>query len=207
MKNIVQRLVTRIKKESFLFFLSLNHGEFISSKDNRYVNILEQQFLYDRQTLNKIIEKLDNRESMVEVGSLIGFSTSLFAQYFNNVYSIDPYISGYDDSDRNSDTFRLKLAKFLFQMRFIDCPKVKQYNLKSSEASTKFSDESLDFIYLDAGHNFEAVDEDIKCWKNKLKKGRYMGGDDWNWQGVQKAVKNNFAEFEVIENRWLAKIE
>ncbi|HHP7232270.1 MAG TPA: class I SAM-dependent methyltransferase [Xenococcaceae cyanobacterium] len=207
MNSITKRLIRRTKKELFLGFLSLNKGDFISAKNDRYINVLEQQFLYDRANLKKLLEKIETQGIMVEVGSLIGFSTSLFAQYFDQVYSIDPYISGYDDSDRNSDTFRLKLAKFLFQIRFVDSPKVTQYHLKSAEACLKFGNESLDFIYLDAGHTFEAVDRDIKCWRKKLKKGKYMAGDDWNWEGVKKAVKDNFSEFEILNNQWLAKIQ
>lgn len=206
MNSLLQRIKSKIKKELFLRFLSLNKGNFISSKDDKCINILEQQFRYDRQSLKPLIDKIENRGTMVEVGSLIGFSTSLFAQYFEKIYSIDPYISGYDDGDRNSDNFRLRLAEFLFHLRFIDSPNVIQYNLKSSDACSKFEDESLDFIYLDAGHNFDAVDRDIKCWKKKLKKGSYMGGDDWNWQGVRDAVKNNFSEVEIINQRWLTKV-
>lgn len=206
MTSLLERIKRKIDKKLYLSFLSLNKGSFISFKDEQHINILGEQFGYNRQNLKSLIDKIENKKTMVEVGSLIGFSTSLFAQHFEKVYSVDPYIPGYDDGDRNSDNFRLKLAEFLFQLRFIDSPNVTQYKLTSSDACSKFEDNSLDFVYLDAGHNFKAVDEDIKCWKKKLKKGSYMGGDDWNWEGVRNAVKNNFSEFEIINQRWLAKI-
>ena len=50
------------------------------------------------------------RHSMVEVGSLAGFSTRVFASHFQAVHSVDPYEPGYDAQDMNSKLERLALA-------------------------------------------------------------------------------------------------
>ena len=144
---------------------------------------------------------------MVEVGSLIGFSTKIFARHFEKVFSVDPYIPGYDSHDLNSDKRRLSLARDFFIIRFIDEPNVTQYNEKSPEVCSRFEEECLDFVYLDGSHTFEDVDLDIKSWKPKIKRGGYIGGDDFEIKGVKKAVEKNFIDYEVIVGRWIAKID
>ena len=70
-----------------------------------------------------------------------------------------------------------------------------------------FEEECLDFVYLDGSHTFEDVDLDIKSWKPKIKRGGYIGGDDFEIEGVKKAVEKNFIDYEVIVGRWIAKID
>lgn len=49
----------------------------------------------------------------------------------------------------------------------------------SKVASTLFQDESLDFIYIDANHKYDAVKEDLELWYPKLKKGGVFSGHDY----------------------------
>ncbi len=50
-------------------------------------------------------------------------------------------------------------------------------------------DMQADIIYIDAGHEYEAVLMDIKLYWKLLKNGGVMIFDDWRWPGVQKAIK------------------
>ena len=67
---------------------------------------------------------------------------------------------------------------------------------KSPEASSHFTDESLDFIYIDASHSYQAVKDDLIAWWPKLKSGGLFAGDDYTFvinpgegeYGVVKAV-------------------
>jgi len=49
----------------------------------------------------------------------------------------------------------------------------------SSEASREFADGSVEFVYLDAQHHYEAVRDDIRAWYPKLKAGGVLGGHDY----------------------------
>jgi hypothetical protein len=49
----------------------------------------------------------------------------------------------------------------------------------SIAAAGKFADESLDFIYLDADHSYEAVKADLEAWYPKLRPGGLFAGDDY----------------------------
>jgi len=50
-------------------------------------------------------------------------------------------------------------------------------------------DMKVDIIYIDAGHEYEAVLMDIKLYWELLKTGGVMIFDDWKWPGVQRAIK------------------
>jgi len=68
----------------------------------------------------------------------------------------------------------------------------KPLRMPSVEAAKTFEDNSLDFIYIDAGHEYEDVKADIEVWLPKLKKGGVIAGDDFNGRGVSRAVNEQF---------------
>jgi hypothetical protein len=62
---------------------------------------------------------------------------------------------------------------------------------KSSEDAVKdYKDESLDFVFIDAGHEYEDVIKDINYWLPKVKKGGILAGHDYSQDspGVMRAV-------------------
>lgn len=67
-------------------------------------------------------------------------------------------------------------------------------------ASTKFEDESLDMVFIDAGHEYEHVKNDIRAWYPKVKSGGIIAGHDYNtaWPGVIKAVNEFFSNQSVL---------
>lgn len=50
---------------------------------------------------------------------------------------------------------------------------------KSVVASSVFEDESLDFVYIDGNHKYEAVKDDLYSWYPKVKKGGVFAGHDY----------------------------
>lgn len=67
----------------------------------------------------------------------------------------------------------------------------------SAKAADLFEDNSVDFIWVDAGHEYDEALADIAAWWPKLKAGGVMGGDDYPMPGVNKAVKQFFRSHEV----------
>lgn len=75
--------------------------------------------------------------------------------------------------------------------------KVRILQGDSVAMAAEVKDGSLDFVYLDANHAYEAVLADLKAWLPKIKKGGIMAGHDYNHlYGVEKAV-NEFAGVHV----------
>jgi len=63
----------------------------INSLNSEFITILEHKFHHNRETLFPIIEKVSERNLMIEIGSLCGFSTRFFSRFFKKVISFDPY--------------------------------------------------------------------------------------------------------------------
>ncbi len=62
---------------------------------------------------------------------------------------------------------------------------------ESVAASHEFADASLDLVFIDADHSYEAVKADIAAWGPKVKPGGVLGGHDYRTDkdyGVIQAV-------------------
>lgn len=72
----------------------------------------------------------------------------------------------------------------------------------SVDASIDIPNESLDFVYIDGGHQFDYVMTDIILWGQKIKKGGILSGHDYYKfidAGVVRAVDNYAAVHGVKE--------
>ena len=61
----------------------------------------------------------------------------------------------------------------------------------SVAASRLFADASIDWVHLDARHDYASVQTDIQAWLPKIKRGGWLSGDDYDeikWPEVVKAV-------------------
>jgi hypothetical protein len=81
----------------------------------------------------------------------------------------------------------------------------------SISASRLFGDASLDWVHLDARHDYESVKADIEAWLPKIKKGGWLSGDDYDeekWPDVVKAVGELLPGAESWSNqqwRWVVE--
>lgn len=58
----------------------------------------------------------------------------------------------------------------------------------SWEMADKVEDESLDFVFIDADHEYESVKKDIRAWVPKLKPTGILNGHDTHFPEVVKAI-------------------
>jgi len=74
----------------------------------------------------------------------------------------------------------------------------------STVAASWYKDSSLDFIFIDANHEYPAVRDDLNSWFPKLKKGGHIAGHDWDSVTVSAAVKDFFVNKQILigENCW-----
>jgi len=73
----------------------------------------------------------------------------------------------------------------------------------SLDAAENFKDESLDFVFIDAMHDYTNCFNDIKAWTPKVRKGGFVMGHDWNhpdFPGVTRAVKENFPNMTIMSS-------
>lgn len=57
-----------------------------------------------------------------------------------------------------------------------NCELIKKYSM---DAVKDFADESLDFVYIDANHQYGYVRDDIREWSKKIRKGGIISGHDY----------------------------
>jgi hypothetical protein len=61
----------------------------------------------------------------------------------------------------------------------------------SLTAARRFPDRSIDWVHLDARHDYENLKADIEAWLPKVKQGGWLSGDDYDetkWPDVVRAV-------------------
>jgi len=74
----------------------------------------------------------------------------------------------------------------------------------STEASRLYDDASLDFVFIDADHSYEAVMDDLRSWLPKIKPGGVIAGHDYYWDGVGRAVREVFGDSHTVSgNSWI----
>jgi predicted O-methyltransferase YrrM len=74
----------------------------------------------------------------------------------------------------------------------------------SKNASSTFSNSSIDFLMIDAGHEYNEVSDDIHRWYHKVKPGGIISGDDYGtnmFPGVTQAV-NEYFYSQVNQQQW-----
>lgn len=94
------------------------------------------------------------------------------------LFGIDPYFE-YDGDSKNRH--QEHHDKHLHNARAILMP-LKGYSLilsRSVDAVELFQDNSLDFVFIDANHTYEAVKEDITTWYPKVRSGGVLSGHDY----------------------------
>ncbi len=88
--------------------------------------------------------------------------------------------------------------------------RVVAHRLPSPDAAGEFQDSSLDFVFLDARHTYDAARADLAAWWAKLRPGGLFAGHDYIWSpGVRAAVDQFVAErgfgraFRTSRASWL----
>lgn len=76
--------------------------------------------------------------------------------------------------------------------------KVEVLRMPSVEAAKQIRS-GLDFVYLDACHQYESVVEDVRTWLPKIRKGGLLAGHDYHplWPGVIQAANEAATNLRV----------
>ncbi len=137
--------------------------------------------------------------NMVEIGLGNGLTAktildAIVPSYPFVYYGIDPYAE-YDEytSDINSTPIRLVNNRNALQNGFRDIRKGRfvHFELKSSVASFKFKEETIDLVFIDGNHSYEYVKSDLEKYWPKVRTNGIMAIHDYyhlNFPGVKVAV-------------------
>ena len=147
-----------------------------------------------------------NYKAVIEVGVALGGHAEFILKTTNveKYYGIDPYVC-YD----TQDSFQIDVGKYssLTPQENFNClyewvknVRLKPFNERcnlirdySVHAASSFEDHSIDCIFIDGDHRYEAVINDLTAWYPKLKPGHLIMGDDYWQPSVALAVDRFFA--------------
>lgn len=119
----------------------------------------------------------------VEVGVLRGdFAWHILKQWNGRkLYCVDAWrhISGNIDINNPDHNGQLDNMARAFMNLYEFGDRVTLIREMSSQAADLFQENSLDFVYLDAAHDYENVKNDLMCWVSKVKAGGILCGHDY----------------------------
>lgn len=177
----------------------------------------------------KLYNSLPEDSHFVEIGSYVGSSSLLMAELIRNGKKrvkfdcIDPwefYIPSH--KYKRIDDF---LKDFVFEKdetclngAVVFQRVIQKQNLqgtinqiigRSQDVSHTYKDSSLDGVFIDAEHTYEAIKSDIRCWLPKVKKSGIIAGHDYHEDhpGVIRAVNESFSTFEVKQYCWIVRAD
>jgi predicted O-methyltransferase YrrM len=135
---------------------------------------------------------------VVEIGAWTGQSTCIIASYVKDrrgkFYTIDNF-RGSPDSLQCLYNYEVKDTLIGNLKRFKVERVVKILDGNSDDFVSKFKDESIDLIFVDADHRYSQFTKDFKNWYPKVKIGGIFCGHDFNGTGY----KEEYIERDAVE--------
>lgn len=138
-----------------------------------------------------------------DVGVEIGVHLGVFAYHVllrrqpARLYLVDPWQYGLQsdvETDPTPEHQSAKDAEYRSVCElFAAHANVEILRLKSDDAAARFADRSLDYVYIDGEHSFDAVTRDLTNYFPKVKVGGLLIGDDYGWTGIAPAVQQFLA--------------
>jgi hypothetical protein len=88
------------------------------------------------------------------------------------------------------------LGKRIERKREVEKLGGKVHWMSTAEAAPLVPDGWADFVFIDAGHSYQAAQQDIALWSAKVREGGWLGGHDYHpkFPGVIQAVDEAFGE-------------
>lgn len=124
-----------------------------------------------------------------ELGLGGGLLSSMIMQELPEVHLI-----GVDIMARPDRSYKVRQLASIYRDRYT------LLEMTTDQAATIVDDGELDFVFIDAGHSYEAVVSDIKHWAPKVRTGGLIMGHDYGhpkYTGVAQAVDEAFSGVTV----------
>jgi hypothetical protein len=198
-----------------------NKGQYLGLKNIVQIPHIykEPQFGEDWFTYPKLYKNMAQKAAsgskFVEIGSWKGKSSAFMAvEIANSNKKIDFFcVDTWQGSSEHKDFEDLDslYTQFIDNMKPLE-KYYKSIRKSSTEAANQFEEDSLDFVFIDASHEYEDVKKDIQVWLPKVKKGGILAGHDYYLEydyfpGVKRAVNECLKKIQTSENCFIYKKE
>lgn len=157
----------------------------------------------------------------VEVGTWKGMSAAFMAVEILNSNKhiifdcVDTWDGSEEHTDKNSPFYEplLEVVDGLYNHCVSNLKPVENIvnlvRLPSIKAAKNYLDGTLDFVFIDAAHDYDNVVADIKTWLPKVKRGGILAGHDINHQPIKNATADvlGSVDFILSEDVWYYKVK
>lgn len=150
----------------------------------------------DTHFYKAMVDRVSEKSHFVEVGCWKGRSSSFMAVEIINSGKdiqfdcVDTWMGDPNEVAHQNDPNVMNgtlFEEFLNNMKPVE-GKFKPVRLDSVSAAATYADNSLDFVFIDAAHDYDSVKADIIAWLPKVKAGGVFSGHDFNHPPVKRAV-------------------
>lgn len=205
----------RAKKAGFDIWcqpkVNLGHiGDIIINREKSTQLAISDGFLYSNDIqgwmtlseLNWLYRTAKNQNSIAEIGSWKGRSTHALLSGTNGiVYAIDHFSGSNNEKEQHKEA----KEKDIFQEFLNNVGKFKNLTpLKMSSNDASLLIDKVDMVFIDGGHTYEEVCNDIKLWLPKTNK--IICGHDYNWDSVNRAVEDSLGRVRNYESIWYKEL-
>ena len=173
-----------------------------------------ERFIVTQQNERPILEFMEKRFQKnsiigVEIGVFKGENAEKILETLNikKIFLVDPYIEYIDGNEELCSGAACSYSKKIAIKRLKNFSNIEWIFITSDKAVNNIPD-SLDFVYIDANHNYEFVTNDIESYYPKVRIGGVLGGHDFSGDnlGVVQAVieftKSKNLELFTKNNEW-----
>ena len=157
-----------------------------------------------RAVYEQAVREAPDPAHFVEVGSWRGRSAAFMAVEIINSGKdidfdcVDHWLGSIGAKMRNDpDVISGELYNIFLKNIAPVADRIKVIRGLSAEAAKLYKDDSLDFVFIDAGHDYPDVHADLEAWWPKVKSGGWFAGDDYYGQGVKRAVDEKFSVEDI----------
>lgn len=143
------------------------------------------------------------------VGAEIGVASGYFSKHLDHycsnfkLYSIDAWaiFGGCMQGETQEDMENLYRSARL-NLTGTRCKIVRGWSM---DVVKRFSDKSLDFVYIDAAHDYKNVYQDIQEWSKKVKKDGIVAGHDYQIPNFKsgKGYEKEIYDVKTAVNDWV----
>ena len=145
------------------------------------------------------VRRVSRPARFVEIGSWKGRSSYLMADTIRRsgkpieFWCVDTWEGSEEHLHTDSVTTGTLYDEFLKNTAPVS-DYLRPIRATSFDAASRFDDGSLDFVFIDAAHDYENVLADIDAWRPKVKPEGVLAGHDYLavWPGVIRAVEQAF---------------
>lgn len=154
----------------------------------------------------KIVEEAKDPARFVEIGAFLGKSTAFMGVEIVNSgkkirFDVVDHFQG--SSEHQTDPVvkdGLLFVRFMQNMTpLLNKLDFHIHTTTSEKASTRFEDKSLDFVFVDGGHEPEWIESDLRFWFPKVKIDGIIAGHDIGYGSVRNATSAFFNDLNSVK--------